>query len=64
MDPGLKEALDAFTREGKFTTKGPLSVALVVTQHAKRYGLPLDKEKLVTEGDKFLGSVRQQFRRS
>lgn len=33
-----------------FRGKGPLSVALVVTQHARKMGLPLDPERLVTEG--------------
>lgn len=36
--------------ERKFRGKGPLSVALIVTQHAKRLGLPLDPESLLTEG--------------
>ena len=42
--------LAAFTASKAFRGKGPLSVALVVTQHAKKMGLPLDAEKLVTEG--------------
>ena len=40
----------AFTANRAFRGKGPLSVALVVTQHAKKMGLPLDAEKLLTEG--------------
>jgi hypothetical protein len=33
-----------------FRGKGALSVALVVTQHGRKMGLPLDAEKLLTEG--------------
>lgn len=39
-----------FTARKAFRGKGPLSVALVVTQHARNKGLPLDPEKLLTEG--------------
>ncbi len=42
--------LTDFTASKTFRGKGPISVALVVTQHAKKLGLPLDAEKLVTEG--------------
>jgi hypothetical protein len=42
--------LAAFTSMYPFRGKGPLSVALVVTEHARKTGLPLDPEKLVTEG--------------
>jgi hypothetical protein len=42
--------LEKFAEERKFRGQGPLSVALVVTQHAKAMGLPLDPERLVTEG--------------
>src|ERR1700690_1931533 len=42
--------LTAFTADKSFRGKGPLSVALVVTQHAKTMGLPLSPEALVTEG--------------
>jgi hypothetical protein len=45
-----KKDLTAFTADRAFRGKGPLSVALVITQHARKYGLPLDPEKLVTEG--------------
>jgi hypothetical protein len=37
-------------QDRKFNRKGPLSVALVVTQQARNMGLPLDSEKLLTEG--------------
>jgi len=46
----LIDALREFDRERKFSRKGPLCVALVVTQHARRLGLPLDAEKLLTDG--------------
>lgn len=45
-----QEDLAAFAAKKSFRGKGPLSVALVVTQHAKRMGLPLDPESLVTKG--------------
>ena len=50
MPAGLKEALDQFVSDHKFQSKGPLSVALVVTRHASQEGLPLDPEALVTKG--------------
>ena len=46
----LRKALEAFANERKFIGKGPLCVALVVTQHAKKQGLPLNADKLVTDG--------------
>lgn len=46
----LNDELTNFARERKFTRKGPLSVALVVTQQARQLGLPLDSESLLTEG--------------
>jgi hypothetical protein len=49
MDRALFEALAKFTAEKKFLGKGPLSVALVVTEHARKRGLPLDPERLITE---------------
>lgn len=42
--------LEAFNKDRRFSRKGPLCVALVVTQHAKKLGLPLDPENLITEG--------------
>lgn len=45
-----QEELAAFTAEKSFRGKGPISVALVVTQHAKMMGLPLSPETLITEG--------------
>ncbi|WP_376694678.1 DUF4928 family protein [Wenzhouxiangella sp. EGI_FJ10305] len=51
----LKSALYTFAKKEKFRGKGPLSIALVITQHAKKNGLPLDPETLVTDGG---GQVR------
>ena len=48
MEGDLQEALNAFTRERKFNRKGPLCVALVMTQQARVNGLPL--AGLLTEG--------------
>ena len=42
--------LATFTAKNSFRGKGSVSVALVVTQHARTMGLPLDAEKLITEG--------------
>ena len=50
MPGDLQEALIAFTRERKFNRKGPLCVALVMTQQARVKGLPLDSGELLTEG--------------
>jgi hypothetical protein len=55
MAESLEDTLKAFIAEKKFRGKGPLSVALVVTQHA-RAKLPLDSQALVTErGGQVLG---------
>ena len=52
----LQAALRAFAEENKFRGKGPLCVALVVTQHAKSKGLPLNVDALVTaRGGQVLG---------
>lgn len=45
-----QQELATFTAEHAFRGKGPISVALVVTEHARKTGLPLDPEKLITEG--------------
>lgn len=44
----LGDALAAFARAHGFRSKGPLSVALVVTRRARDDGLPLDPERLLT----------------
>ena len=55
MDSTLRNALAAFAREKKFRRQGSLCVALVITQHARTMGLPLDSDELVTQGG---GQVR------
>lgn len=50
MPDELREALKNFTTEKKFNRKGPMCVAIVVTQQARSMGLPLDPNKLLTEG--------------
>jgi hypothetical protein len=50
MPEALTAALKRFTAEKKFRGKGALCVALVVTQHAKTMGLPLNPDALVTDG--------------
>lgn len=46
----VTQQLDEFADENGFQGKGPLCVALVVTQHARKSGLPLDSRKLLTRG--------------
>lgn len=46
----LQDALRTFYQEQKFGHKGPLCVALVITQNARKVGLPLDQNKLLTDG--------------
>ncbi|MGO9004714.1 MAG: DUF4928 family protein [Beijerinckiaceae bacterium] len=50
MPRDLQDALNAFTKAQKFNRKGPLCVALVMTQQARNKGLPLDSSELLTEG--------------
>jgi hypothetical protein len=50
MTGSHRQELAEFAAKHFFRGKGPLSVALVVTQHARKSELPLDPEKLVTEG--------------
>lgn len=49
MADALRDALVKFAKEHRFNGKGPLSVALVVTQHARK-GLPLNTADLLTGG--------------
>ncbi|MDI5886156.1 DUF4928 family protein [Cobetia amphilecti] len=52
----LKDALATFNKEKSFSRKGPLCVALVVTQHARQQGLPLDPDQMLTQkGGQVLG---------
>lgn len=47
----LRDELDAFAAQNRFRgRKGPLCVALVMTDHARKKGLPLNAEELLTEG--------------
>lgn len=56
MSGSIETALDAFAKQKKFRGKGPLCVALVVTDHAKKMGLPLDADDLLTDqGGQVLG---------
>jgi hypothetical protein len=48
MATKLDDILSDFVKTKRFKTKGPLCVALVVTQHARDSGLPLDPDRLVT----------------
>ncbi len=53
---GIKDSLQEFNKEKKFGRKGPLCVALVITQHAKSMGLPLNPDNLLTDaGGQVLG---------
>lgn len=48
----MRSRLDAFLAANKhFRGKGPLCVALVVTDHARTMGLPLNPEALITTGE-------------
>jgi len=49
MSKILKQRLSEFANKEKFSSKGPLSVALVITEKAKNNGLPLDSEELLTK---------------
>ena len=46
----LQNALTTFTKDNSFRGRGPLCVALVMTQHARSMRLPLDPANLLTEG--------------
>jgi len=46
----LNAALESFYVSNKFNSTGKLSVALVCTRHAKALGLPLDSNKLISDG--------------
>lgn len=49
MATDFKAKTAQFAQEKRFKGKGPLCVALVVTQHARK-GLPIDPESLITDG--------------
>jgi hypothetical protein len=51
------DILTAFTKNEKFSGKAKLSIALIVTQHARRLLLPLDPDALLTNaGGQVLGT--------
>jgi hypothetical protein len=50
MSGKLERALSAFATKKEFKGKGALSLALVVTEHARKRGLPLDPRDLETKG--------------
>lgn len=50
MTATVEQRLAQFIAAKAFRGKGPLCVALVITQHARNAGLPLDPEKLITDG--------------
>ncbi|MBU0516283.1 MAG: DUF4928 family protein [Proteobacteria bacterium] len=45
----LDSSLHEFANTNRMKNKGPLCVALFVTRHAKKFGLPLNPEKLVAK---------------
>lgn len=45
----LNNKLNIFATQARMTGKGALCVALVVTRHAMKMGLPLDPDKLLTD---------------
>ena len=49
MATDFKAKTAQFAKEKRFKGKGPLCVALVVTQHARK-GLPIDPDSLITDG--------------
>lgn len=56
MTEELSKILFEFVEKKRFRGKGPLCVALNVTQHARKMGLPLDPDKLLAKrGAQVLG---------
>lgn len=53
--PTFEERLALFVQANAFVGKGPISVGLVVTEHARNGGLPLDPNQLLTDSG---GQVR------
>jgi hypothetical protein len=49
MNEELSNRLATFAEENDMSGRGPLCVALVVTRHAKRLGLPMNPDDLMTE---------------
>jgi Domain of unknown function (DUF4928) len=46
----IEDQLSDFKRANRFTTKGRIAVALLLTRRAAKAGLPLDEAALLTEG--------------
>ncbi len=46
----IEKKLKDFAQKNRMKGKGPLCVALVITRHAKKLGMPLDPEALLTDG--------------
>jgi hypothetical protein len=61
----LEERLMALAKTARFIgNKGPLAIALVVTDHARKSGLPLKADELVTDaGTQVLGAGRDATQR-
>lgn len=61
----LTTLLRDFNKSRRFSRKGSLCVALVVTQHARKLGLPLDPDKLLTDaGGQVLGLSRNAVQKA
>ena len=46
----IDEKLKEFAQKNHMKGKGPLCVALVMTRHGKKLGMPLDPDTLLTNG--------------
>ncbi len=46
--PSLSHTLEDYSKKNKVRGKGPLSLVLVITRHAKQRGLPLNPDQLLT----------------
>jgi hypothetical protein len=46
----FNEKIKEFAQKNRMSGKGPLCVALVVTRHGNKHGMPLDPEALLTDG--------------
>lgn len=61
MATDFKSETAKFAQKNRFQGKGPLCVALVITQQARK-GLPLDPDSLITDGGgQVLGWARVLF---
>ena len=55
MPDKLERRLRRFVQEHRFTTKGPLSLAVILTRRVKEMRFPIDPDSLLTDGG---GQVR------